>query len=257
MKLNVSIIIALISACFLAIPAAAKEDTPIIAVASDLQFAMADIVKAYTQDTGNNILISYGSTGNFARQIRQGAPYQLFMAADESYVLALAKDGFLRDEGEVYAQGRIVLVVPTGSALVADGSLQDLKQALSDGRLSHLAIANPDHAPYGQRAAEALRNAGLWDAIQPYLVLGENVSQAAQFALSGNADAGIIAYSLALSPTLASRGSYDLIPEDYHRPLRQRVALTKSAGSMAEAFAAYLKTPKAREIMARHGFVVP
>jgi molybdate transport system substrate-binding protein len=203
------------------------------------------------------VALSFGSTGNFARQIREGAPFQMFMAADEAFVLDLARDGLTRDEGRLYAEGRIVIKVPEGSTLTADGSLEDLRRALAEGRVTRFAIANPDHAPYGMRAAEALRHAGLWDAIQPHLVLGENVSQAAQFALSGNAEGGIIAYSLALAPQLAAQGSHALIPRAWHAPLLQRMVLLNSAGPAAKAFYDYMSTPPARAIMERYGFALP
>src|SRR5690606_37799870 len=139
------------------------------------------------------VKLAFGSTGNFARQIREGAPFELFMAADEAFILDLAKDGFLRDEGTLYAEGRIVIMVPHGSALKADAALDDLAAGLADERVKKFAIANPEHAPYGMRAEEALRHRGLWDKVQPALVMGENVAQAAQFATSGNAQGGIVA----------------------------------------------------------------
>jgi molybdate transport system substrate-binding protein len=238
-------------------PVLAQDEAPVVAAASDLQFAVEDIAAAFTADTGMRVRLSMGSTGNFARQIREGAPFEIFMAADEQFILDLARDGFARDAGDLYAIGRIVVMVPPGSTLAADGTLDGLRQALAQGRITRFAIANPDHAPYGMRAKEALQEAGLWEDIQPFLVLGENVSQAAQFALSGNAEGGIIALSLALAPQLQARGTYDLIPEEAHTPLRQRMALLNGAGPVAEAFYAYMKAPAARAIMERYGFVLP
>ena len=201
--------------------------------------------------------LAFGSTGNFATQIREGAPFQMFMAADESYVAELAAEGLTRDEGTLYAQGRIVVIVPHGSTLTADGTLDSLKEALEAGAIRHFALANPDHAPYGVRAMQALQHKGLWDAVKPKLVLGENVSQAAQFATSGDAQGGIVAYSLALSPEVSALGDYELIPEDWHEPLNQRMVLLDSAGPVAEAFYAYINAPAARAIMTRYGFVLP
>jgi molybdate transport system substrate-binding protein len=238
-------------------PQARAQSGPVIAAASDLQFAIEEIAAAFTAETGREVRITLGSTGNFARQIREGAPFAIFMAADEAFVRDLHRDGFTRDAGDLYAIGRIALMLPEGSPLEPDGSLADLAAALEDGRLTRFAIANPEHAPYGMRAEEALRHAGLWDRIQPHLVLGENVSQAAQFALSGNAQGGIIAWSLALSPTLSALGAHALIPEDWHEPLRQRMVLLRDAGPEAEAFYAYMNGPAARAIMERYGFVLP
>lgn len=235
----------------------ARTDGPVVAAASDLQFAIQEIAAAFKAETGKEVRLSTGSTGNFARQIRQGAPFQIFMAADEKFIFDLHRGGFTRNEGDLYAVGRVVMMVPHGSALAADGNLGSLADALAQGRVSRFAIANPGHAPYGMRAREALKHKGLWDALQPYLVLGENVSQAAQFALSGNAQGGIIAYSLALAPNVKGRGDFALIPEDWHQPLRQRMVLLKNAGPVAEKFYAYINSASARKIMKRYGFVLP
>lgn len=237
--------------------ASTQSQNPVIAAASDLQFAVEEIAAAFAEETGMRVRLSMGSTGNFARQIREGAPYEIFMAADETFIEDLHADGFTRDEGDLYAIGRLVMVVPHGSTLEADGRLDTLEEALQDGRINRFAIANPEHAPYGMRAEEVLRHRGLWDDLQPFMVLGENVSQAAQFALSGNAEGGIIAYSLVLAPHVRDRGTHELIPEEWHRPLRQRMALLNNAGPVAEAFYDYINGPPAREIMERYGFVLP
>jgi molybdate transport system substrate-binding protein len=236
---------------------ACADEPPIVAAAADLRFALEEIAAAFQAETGNLVRLSFGSSGNFARQIRQGAPFQMYLSADEDYILDLARDGLTRDEGALYAVGRIVLIVPQGSPLRADGSLADLAAALANGRVTRFAIANPEHAPYGRRAEEALRYKGLWEAIQPKLVLGENVSQAAQFATSANAQGGLIAYSLALAPRLSALGRFELIPADWHSPLRQRMVLLRNAGPVAERFYAYVRQAPARAILHRYGFVLP
>jgi molybdate transport system substrate-binding protein len=238
-------------------PAAAVEERPTIAAASDLQFALTEVAAAFAAELGLEVKLTFGSSGNFARQIRQGAPFQMYLSADEDYVLDLAKDGFTRDQGALYALGRIVIIAPHGSPLQPDGSLEDLRAAIEEGRVRKFAIANPEHAPYGRRAEEALRHVGLWDAVQDRLVLGENVSQAAQFATSGAAEGGIVAYSLALSPKVSALARFDLIPHGWHAPLRQRMALLKDAGPIAERFFAFMQEPSARAIMRRHGFALP
>lgn len=238
-------------------PALAQEDAPVVAAASDLQFAVEEIAATFEADTGMRVRLSMGSTGNFARQIREGAPFQIFMAADEQFIADLHAEGLTRDEGDLYAVGRIVIMVPHGSTLTPDAELDNLAGMLAAGQITRFAIANPEHAPYGMRAREALVTRGLWDDLQPFMVQGENVSQAAQFALSGNAEGGIIAYSLVLAPQVAPQGTYELIPEDWHEPLRQRMALLNNAGPVAEAFYAYMMAPAAREIMERYGFVLP
>lgn len=238
-------------------PANARDNAPVIAAASGLQFAVEEIAAAFTAETGMRVRLAMGSTGNFARQIREGAPFEIFMAADEQFIADLHAEGFTRDAGDLYAIGRLAIMVPHGSALTADPSLDHLAEKLAAGQITRFAIANPEHAPYGMRAREALIARGLWADLQPALVLGENVSQAAQFALSGNAEGGIIAWSLALAPQVARRGAHALIPEDWHAPLRQRMALLNGAGPVAEAFYAFLLAPAARDIMARHGFTLP
>lgn len=237
-------------------PAAAQE-APVIAAASDLKFAVEEIAAAFTAETGQDVRLAFGSTGNFATQIREGAPFQMFMAADESFVAQLHAEGLTRDEGVLYAEGRLVLIAPHGSALLPDEGMDALAQMLEARTITRFAIANPDHAPYGLRAKEALIHRGLWEAVEPRLVLGENVSQAAQFALSGNAEGGMIAYSLALAPEVGSLGRYALIPHDWHEPLLQRMVLLRDAGPVAEAFYAYMQSPVAREIMVRFGFALP
>ena len=233
------------------------EEAPLVAAAADLQFALTQIADAFRERTGEEVKLTFGSSGNFARQIREGAPFRIYLSADEQFVLDLARDGYTRDEGALYAIGRIVLKVPEGSPLEVDGTLEDLRRAIADGRLKRFAIANPEHAPYGRRAEEALRHAGLWDAIQPFLVLGENVSQATQFATSGNAQGGIVAYSLALAPEVARLGHHALIPETWHEPLRQRMVLLKGAGPVAERFFRFVQAPESRAILIRFGFVLP
>lgn len=249
-------------ACLLAVFAGCgrgvrAEASPVIAAAADLQYALAEVADAFTRQGGAAVRLTFGSSGNLARQLRQGAPFDVFFSADEAYVLALAKDGVLRDEGVLYAQGRLALLVPQGSPLAADGTLRDLAVALADGRLRKLAIANPEHAPYGKRAQEVLSHAGLWPVLDGKLVLGENVAQAAQFALSGNAQAGIVAFALALSPQVGARARMALIEEAWHQPLRQRMALKPQAGPVAQAFYAFVQTAQARAILGRHGFALP
>lgn len=246
--------VALSSLMFLR-PAAAQE--PVIAAAADLQFALEEVAEAFARETGEKVKVSYGSSGNFARQIQQGAPFQMYLSADEDYIFQLAKSGHAKDNGTLYALGRIVVIVPHNSPLKADGSLADLKAGIADGRVKKFAIANPEHAPYGKRAEEALRHLGLWEAIQDKLVLGENVSQTAQFATSGSTQGGIIAYSLSLSPKVSALGPYALIPAEWHQPLRQRMVLTTKAGPVAERFYAFVQSPAARKIMTKYGFVLP
>lgn len=234
-----------------------SQSIPTVAAASDLKFAIEEVAQEFTKSTGHQLRLVFGSSGNFYSQILQGAPFHLFMSADEKFVFKLADAGKTIDRGRLYAFGRIGILVPKGSPLKADGSLKDLAVALKDGRLKRFAIANPDHAPYGMRAREALQNAGIWESIRPSLVYGENISQAAQFATSGSTDGGIIAYSLALAPQVARLGDFALIPEGSHERLAQRMVLTRDAPKVAREFYNYLSTPKAQAIMVRYGFEMP
>ncbi len=239
-----------------AVPVAAQP-APTVAAASDLKFAIEELATQFEKETGQRLRLIFGSSGNFYSQILQGAPFHLFMSADEDFVFKLADAGKTLDRGRLYAYGRIGIMVPKGSRLKADGVLKDLAAALKDGRLRKFAIAAPDHAPYGMRAREALKHAGLWEAIEPKLVFGENISQAAQFATSGATEGGIIAYSLALAPQVARLGDFALIPESWHQPLAQRMVLMKDAPQAARQFYDYLSTPAAQAVMEKYGFVMP
>lgn len=232
-------------------------DVPAVAAASDLKFALEETAAQFRGATGRDVKLVFGSSGNFYRQILQGAPFQMFLSADESFVMKLAEAGKAEDRGRLYAIGRIVLFARHGSALKVDPQLAGLKAAVGSGAIRRFAIANPEHAPYGRAAEQALSKLGLWEALRGKLVLGENVSQAAQFAASASAEGGIFAYSLALSPQIATLGRYVLIPEELHEPLRQRMALMKGAGGAARAFCEYLQEPAARAVFRRYGFVLP
>lgn len=236
---------------------ASAQRPPVIAAASDLNFALGEIAGDFERETGQRVDLVFGSSGTLTRQIQDGAPFELFLSADEGFIDTLATAGLTRDRGALYAIGRIVLFAPPGSPLDPQQGLDGLAQLLASGRVTRFAIANPEHAPYGRAAEAALRKRGLWNGLQSRLVLGENVSQAAQFATTGNAVGGIIAYSLAVAPNLQGRGTYAIIPDSDHPPLRQRMVLLKRAGTVVERFHAYLQTPGARATFERYGFTLP
>ncbi|MBE0597136.1 MAG: molybdate ABC transporter substrate-binding protein [Desulfuromonadales bacterium] len=239
-------------------PAQAAKIPP-IAAAADLKFALEEIALSFRHETGHQLKLSFGSSGNFTHQIEQGAPFELFLSADENFVFRLADKGLTRDRGTLYGIGRLVLFAPHHSQLTVDSELRGLKAALEAGRIRRFAIANPDHAPYGRAARAALEYAGLWSLLQPRLVLGENASQATQFAASGSSQGGIVPLSLSKAEAVARLGSFALIPAEWHsaEPLRQRMVLLKSGGDTACAFYAYLQQPAAREIFLRYGFLLP
>ncbi len=228
-----------------------------IAAASDLQYALPQVAAAFARAGGRPVKLTFGSSGNFVRQIAQGAPYELFFSADEAYVRDLHQRGFTLDAGALYAIGRLVLFVPNGSPVKADAQLNDVAAALADGRLKRIAIANPEHAPYGRAARAVLMNRGLWQKAQGHLVLGENISQAAQFAASGSAQAGLLAYSLVVASRMQQAGTHVLLPAEWHAPLRQRMVLLKGAGETARQFYAFAQSPPARTLFEKYGFTLP
>lgn len=236
---------------------AADADEPPIAAASDLKFALDEIHARFKADTGRSVRITYGSSGNFTRQLLQGAPFQMFLSADEGFVFQLADAGKTVDRGTLYAIGRIVLFAPHNSPLKPDTEFATLRSALAAGQIRRFAIANPEHAPYGRAAEQALKSQGLWEALQDKLVLGENVSQAAQFATSLSTQGGIFAYSSALVPTIGALGTYALIPSEWHAALRQQMVLMKNAGDTARAFHAYVQSQPSRLILQKYGFALP
>jgi len=237
----------------------AKDSGAIVAAAASLRDVLPELVHAFEQDQGadKDIRLSFGASGNLRRQISRGAPFELFLSADESFVLGLAREGRTSDEGAVYAEGRLAVLVPKSSSLEPDGTLKDMEKALNDGRLRRVAIANPDHAPYGKAAREVLEALGMWGSMKHRLVIGENVSQAAQFAATGAADAGLVAYALALSPGLEQCCNQAPLPTKLHRPLRQRGALIKGAGDTATRLFAFILGPQGRAILERRGFGLP
>jgi molybdate transport system substrate-binding protein len=247
-------LLGLISACWLARPAhaqAAPGATPVrVAAASDLKFALAEIAATYERETGQKLAITYGSSGNLARQIEQGLPMDLFLSADEALVLRLHQAGWARDAGVVYAQGRLAWVVPRNSTVSLDADLKGLQ-----GFTGKLAIANPEHAPYGRAARAALQAVQQWSLLQPQLVLGDNVSQATQFVSSGAAQAGLVSLSLAAAPELAERLRHVAVSPTLHPTIVQRMVLAKNAPALAQHFYAYLQSPAARSLFKQYGLM--
>lgn len=240
-----------------------QAGVPTVAAASDLQFALADAAERFEAETGKSLRLNFGSSGNFRRQIAQGAPFELYLSADEAYVHALHAEGHTENVGVVYAIGRLAWLQRAGRDDLpsSDDPLAAVREAQAmhargEGR-PRIALANPDHAPYGVAARQALEQADLWADSASLRILGENVSQAAQFALSDDARGGLVAWSLALAPQLAERSEFVLIPEEWHEPLIQRMALVKGAGATAQAFYAWLQQDEAREILERYGFRLP
>ena len=243
---------------FVGAPAAAPaQRPPIVAAAANLNVALVDIASAFEKARGMRVELVFGASGTLTRQIQDGAPFELFLAADEEFPRQLETAGLTRDAGVVYAVGRLALFAPKGSPLVVDERLEGLGRLAKAGGVGRFAIANPDVAPYGKAAEAVLRRRGLWDALRPHLVLGDTIAQAAQFATTGNAVGGLIAYSLVRSPGFADRGTFAVIAAGDHPPLRQRMVLLKRAGRVAEEFYAYLQSPSARDRFLQHGYSAP
>jgi molybdate transport system substrate-binding protein len=237
--------------------AAPPQQRLTIAAASDLSIALPEIAKAFSAATGVETALIFGASGTLTRQIESGAPFDLFLSADESFIARLHAAGLTRDSGALYAIGRLALFAPLSSTIDVAAGLDGLAAAVAAGRVNRFAIANPALAPYGRAAEAALRSHGLWQALQPAIVLGENVSQAAQFATAGGAAGGIIAHSLAVSPALVQRGRFALIADTLHPPLLQRMVVLARAGPTAGRFFEFMREPPARAILARHGFDLP
>jgi len=239
--------------CLFSLPALAGGKIT-IAAAADLKFALEEILVAFRQaNPADEVETIYGSSGKFHTQIQQGAPFDLYFSADIEYPRLLAKEGFSASAARPYAVGRIVLWS------VSRDARQMTLADLADPAIRKIAIANPRHAPYGKRAEEALRAAGVWDKVESRLVMGENIAQTAQYVQTGNADVGIIALSLALNKELATKGGYALIPGKLHQPLEQGFIITKRAAGnpLAKQFADTMGSPEARRIMVRWGFTLP
>ena len=228
---------------------------PTVAAASDLKFAIEEIAANYKADKGQDVKLVFGSSGVLWQQVKNGAPFSMLMSADEAYVDDLYKNGLTVDKGSLYAIGRIVLLEKKGSPIQLSTDKEGLIQAIKVAK--KIAIANPDHAPYGRAAKEFLTNAGVWDLAQPKLVFGENISQATMFALTGSADFAISALSLGSSPQIQAQSTSVLIPDSLHKPLKQKMVLIKNNAPSAKDFYLYLQEPKSKQVMTRFGFSAP
>lgn len=248
--------ITLFAATALLLATADVPDVPapiVVAAASDLQAAFTELAKTFEAEGNGEVSLTFGSTGMFAKQLKEGAPFDVFAAANVSYVDDVVTAGACDKATKVrYARGRIVVWTRTDAAVKAPRSLADL----ADARFTKIAIANPQHAPYGAAAKQALAASKIWDTVSPRLVLGENVRHTLHVAHSGNADAAIVALSLALPN---KDGVWFEIDETLHEPLHQAlVVCTRGANRTGgEAFARYVASAKGKELLQRYGFAAP
>ncbi|MBL8145571.1 MAG: molybdate ABC transporter substrate-binding protein [Anaerolineae bacterium] len=238
-----------------AIPATSSPETGVslvVSAASDLTPAFEEIGELFTAETGIGVSFNFGSTGMLAQQIEEGAPVDVFAAANQAFIAELDEQGLvIPDSIALYAIGRITLWTRADSPLVLSG-IEEVQDSVET-----LAIANPEHAPYGVAAREALQSAGIWEDIQPKLVLGENIAQTLQFAETGDVDAAIVALSLSIAA--GDVGRWVLIPEELHNPLNQALAVVSATTHEAEArqFAAFVNSEAGRAVMRRYGFILP
>lgn len=246
----------LFTACGAAASAGNGSSTVRVAAAADLKFALDDIEAELAAEPGIELAITYGSSGTFFQQISNGAPFDLYLSADLAYPRQLVDAGLADgDDLFAYAVGRLVLWTPDGSPVDEDAGLT----ALTAPEATRVAIANPEHAPYGKAAVAAMQSAGVYEAVEDKLVLGENVAQAAEFAQSGNAQAGIIALSLALSPPLLEAGGYAEIPLDMYPRIDQGGVVMAGARDTAAAHRIkdYLTSEPGQAVLERYGFFLP
>lgn len=226
-----------------------------IAAASNLKFVLADLASQYRQQTGIQVDVNLGASGNLARQILQGLPVEQFISADEAWVAELAKAGRTVDAGQRYATGRLALIVPKNSALPLAQGLAAVVRAMKAG--DKFAMANPALAPYGVAAVEALMRAGVGALPAGQKVLGDNIGQATQFVATGAAQAGITALALAQAPEIASSLNVLPLPADMHAPLHQRMVLLKGASAATANWQQFLLSPPAQAVFVRHGYAMP
>jgi molybdate transport system substrate-binding protein len=247
-------ILALVLLCLTTTGAAAQ--TLAVAAAADLQSALPAIAAQFEKDTGHKVALTFGSSGNFFTQIQNGAPFDLLMSADIDYPRQLERAG-LAERGSLYeyATGRIVLWTRNDSGIDLRGGLS----VLASDTVRRVAIANPEHAPYGRAAVAAIRHEQLYDRVKDKFVLGENISQAAQFVESGNAGVGVIALSLALAPSLKSAGHYVDIPVAFYPAIEQAAVLVSASKQkeLARQFIAFLKRPDSVKVLQSFGFALP
>ena|SRR5271166_2284240 len=242
--------------CLLVQSSAVRAQTLRIAAASDLQFTMSELGDRFEKKTGIKVAVTFGSSGNFNAQIQNGAPFDLFFSADLAYPQQLISAGLADAQSfTVYARGHLALWAPAGAnLLLADRGFE----ALKDARVQKIAIANPDHAPYGRAAVAAMQKAGIYDQIKSKLVFGENISQAAQFVQSGSAQIGIVALPLTLVEGMKGGERWE-VPEDLYPPLQQAAIIVDASSNKAaaRAFLKFVKSDEGRDVLARFGFTSP
>jgi len=233
---------------------AMAADSVLVAAASNMSTTMTEITDQFEKQSGIRVKLSFGSSGNFTRQILQGAPFQIFLSADKNYVDKLVENNHKPVRSQEFTRGRIGFFIPTGSKLSGKPNLDDIINAIEFDDYNRLVYANPEFAPYGAAAVEALNNAGVWAIDKSKLLMGENAAQALQFSLAGGVDLAIIPASYAVLPKVRDRGQFILIPEQWHKPIQQYLVLLSDSNPSAIRFYEYLLSPEPQFILAKYGY---
>lgn len=226
-----------------------------IAVAANMKDAFAEIAAEFKSTGKPEMRVVYGSSGNFAAQIMNGAPFSLFIAADEQFPLELFKNGKTVDDGSIYAIGKLVIITKTSSGIYLSDSKSDIAKAIS--KANKVAIAKPEIAPYGRAAVQYLKAEGLWDLAKDKLVYADNIGSATTYVASGAADLGFTAFSLAKSPELLRQTSYVAVDTKMYEPIKQRMVLIKGAPQEAQDLYRFMQGPKAKVILQKYGYSTP
>ena len=233
------------------------SETVIVAVASNLTHTVTQVSLAFNRDKGGQAALTFGSSGNFARQIVQGAPYEVFISAGKKYIDFIGNNGREISRIKGFAYGRLSLYIPETSKIKSPTTLGKALKSLQYGNFRKMAIANPEHAPYGSAAEEALKSAGLWAIKRDKLLLGENAAQAMQFCVSGSVDACIIPDSFLILKQFSRKGTSFLIPQTWHQPITQYIALLDEDDEASSLFFNYLLSDAAGHILKKHGYILP
>jgi len=252
-KPHAKAIVVLIILC--AISGIAQSQTTTIAVSANLKEAFASIIAANNKLKLGEIKIIYGSSGNFTTQIMNGAPFNLFVSADEQYPLELYKLGKTVDQGKIYAQGKIVLITNNSSGISLRADREGLVETIN--KANKIALAKPELAPYGRAAIQYLQAMGVWELAKPKLVFADNVALASMYVKTGAADLGITALSLAQSPALKKETQYRMINDKLYEPIKQRMVLIKNPTPLAKEVYQYLQSAQAQELFIKYGYSAP
>jgi molybdate transport system substrate-binding protein len=250
-----ALIKSILSLLFVTFFTAAHAQASTIAVAANMKDAFLTIQNEFKADNKADFRVVYGSSGNITAQILNGAPFSLFISADESYPLELAKRKMTADEGKVYAVGKIALLSKKSKGIVLGNSKAELTKAIKQA--NKIAIAKPELAPYGKAAVDYLKAEGLWDLAKDKLVYGDNISIATMYVASGAADLGFTALSLALAPGIAKETQHLVLNPALYEPIRQRMVLMKNAPRDAVALYHFMQSPKAQAVLRKFGYQIP